>query len=146
MGADRHLEEAGDRLSPAEHALVHSLAAELPMVGPLPLGFIHGHAWPRNLLWSGRAAWIDFERSRFAPVAQEFVHLACGVWADKPRLRAACFSGYGRELTTQERHALTCLAALDAMSALTWGQAHGDPDVAARGRRTLDQLMTGVFA
>ncbi|WP_327687188.1 phosphotransferase enzyme family protein [Streptomyces sp. NBC_00467] len=146
LGTDRHLEEAGDRLTPAEHALVRRLAAELRIVGPLPLGFIHGDAWPRNLLWSEHAAWIDFERSRFAPVAQEFVRMACAVWADKPRLRAACFSGYGRELTPQERHALTCLAALDAVSALTWGETHGDPFVAARGRRTLDRLTTGVFA
>lgn len=145
-GADRHLEEAGDRLAPAEHALVRNLADQLREMGPLPLGFIHGDAWPRNLLWSGSAAWIDFERSRFAPVVQEFVPLACEVWADTTRLRTACLAGYGRELTRQENYALTCLAGLDAVSALTWGQTHDEPSVAARGRRTLDRLMTGVFA
>jgi Ser/Thr protein kinase RdoA (MazF antagonist) len=145
-GADRRLEEAGDRLTESEHMLVRRLADQLRGAGPLPLGFIHGDAWPRNLLWSGSVAWVDFERSRFAPVVQDFVALACGVWADQPRLRTACFSGYGRELTSKEQHVLTCLAGLDAVSALTWGQAHGDGDVAARGRRTLRRMMTGVFA
>ncbi|MGW2780281.1 phosphotransferase enzyme family protein [Streptomyces populi] len=145
-GVDRCLEEAGDRLTAAEHTLVRDLAGRLRRVGPLPLGFIHGDAWPRNLLWSGRAAWIDFERSRFAPVVQEFVALACGVWADEPRLRTACLGGYGRELTPEERHVLKCLAGLDAVSALTWGETHDDPHVAARGRRTLHRLTTGVFA
>lgn len=146
-GADRHLAEAGDRLTEAQRTLVRHLADQLRRVGPLPLGFIHGDAWPRNLIWSGRhAAWVDFERSRFAPVVQEFVASACGVWADRPRLRTACFNGYGRELTPEEHHVLKCLAGLDAVSALVWGEAHDDPHVAARGRRTLDRLMTGVFA
>ncbi|MFD5815788.1 phosphotransferase [Streptomyces sp. NPDC127038] len=144
--ADRHLEEAGDRLTPAQHTLVRHLAGRLRHAGPLPLGFIHGAAGPRNLLWSGRAAWVGFARSRFAPVVQDFVTLACGVWADRPRLRGAFLGGYGRELTPQEQHALTCLAGLDAVRALTPGAAHDDPDAAARGQRTLHRLMTGVFA
>jgi Ser/Thr protein kinase RdoA (MazF antagonist) len=145
-GADRQLEEAGNRLTPAEHTLVHDLAEQLRVAGPVPLGFIHGDVWPRNLLWSGWAAWVDFERSRFAPVAQEFVQLACGVWADSPRLRSACLSGYGRELTPDESRVLACLAGLNAVSALNWGEAHGDPCVTAHARRTLDRLMAGVFA
>ncbi|MET8100845.1 phosphotransferase [Streptomyces sp. NPDC005236] len=165
---DRHLEEAGDRLTEAEHRLVRHLADQLRWAGPLPLGFIHGDARPRNLLWSGHAAWIDFARSRFAPVVQDFVALACGVWADRPRLRTACLSGYGRELTPQELRVLKCLAGLDAVRALalTRGathdtnvrdadtrdaeardpEAHEDSYAAARGRRTLHRLMTGVFA
>jgi Ser/Thr protein kinase RdoA (MazF antagonist) len=131
--ANKHLNQAGDRLTDTERTLVRHLADQLRGAGPLPLAFIHGDAWPRNLLWSGHAAWIDFERSRFAPVVQEFVQLACGVWGDTPRLRTACFSGYGRELTPEENHVLTCLAGLDAVSALAWGEAHDDPHVAARG-------------
>ncbi|MFF3890017.1 phosphotransferase enzyme family protein [Streptomyces sp. NPDC001914] len=143
--ADRRLEEAGDRLTEAERALVRTLTEQLRWVGPLPLGFIHGDARPRHLLWSGRAAWVGFERSRFAPVVQDFVTLACGVWADRPRLRTACLSGYGRELTPQELHVLKCLAGLDAVSALARGDEHDDPPLAAGGRRTLHRLMTGVF-
>ncbi|OIJ63566.1 aminoglycoside phosphotransferase family protein [Streptomyces mangrovisoli] len=145
-GAYRHLEKAGDRLTAAEHALVRRLAGRLAEAGPVPLGFLHGDARPRNLLWSRYAAWIDFERSRFAPVVEEFVVMSCEVWVDRPRLRTAFLGGYGRELTAREQHALTCLSGLDAVKALNWGEAYGDPLVAARGRRTLDRLMTGVFA
>ncbi|MFE2532095.1 phosphotransferase enzyme family protein [Streptomyces sp. NPDC059371] len=145
-GVEGRLEDAGDRLTEAERTLVRTLTEQLRWVGPLPLGFIHGDAWPRNLLWSGRGAWVDFERSRFAPVVQEFVALACEVWPDRPRLRTACLSGYGRELTPPELHVLKCLAALYAVSALNRGEEYDDPCLAARGRRTLHRLMTGVFA
>jgi Ser/Thr protein kinase RdoA (MazF antagonist) len=148
-GADRHLEKAGDRLTPAEHKLVRDLADQLRLLPPLPLAFIHGDAWARNLMWSGelaQAGWVDFERSCFAPAVQEFVPLSCGVWADRPDLRTACLRGYGRGLSAEELHALKGLAALDAVSCLVWGPAHDDPEVTARGRRTLDRLMTGVFA
>ncbi|MFG2386625.1 phosphotransferase [Streptomyces avermitilis] len=123
-------------------------------VAPQPLMYeretfgLHGDAWLRNLLWSGarKAAWVDFGRSRFAPAVQEFVLLACGVWVDKPALRTACLRGYGRDLTPEEQHALKCLVALDAVSRPTWGSDDNDPDVTARGRRTLDRLTAGAFA
>ncbi|MWA08450.1 phosphotransferase enzyme family protein [Streptomyces sp. BA2] len=148
-GADRHLRAAGDRLTAPEQKLVRSLAEQLRTLPPLPLAYIHGDAWERNLMWSRtqqRAGWIDFERSRFATAVQDFVRMACTTWADRPDLRAACLQGYGRDLTAEEQHALKGLAALDAVSCLAWGPAHDDPDVTARGRRTLDRLMAGVAA
>ncbi|GAA2662741.1 hypothetical protein [Streptomyces vastus] len=72
--------------------------------------------------------------------------MSCGVWADRPGLRTACLGGYGRGLSCEELHALKGMAALDAVSCLVWGPAHTDPEVAARGRRTLDRLMAGLFA
>lgn len=147
--ADNHLCKAGDRLTGPEQQLVRDMAEQLRTLPPLPLAFIHGDAWDRNLMWSKaqkRAGWIDFERSRFATAVQDFVLMACATWVDRPDLRAACLQGYGRDLTPEEQHALKCLAALDAVSCLSWGSAHDDPDVTARGRRTLDRLMAGVFA
>ncbi|GAA2974054.1 aminoglycoside phosphotransferase family protein [Streptomyces enissocaesilis] len=64
-GADRHLGEAGGRLSAPEQKLVRDLAEQLQTLPPLPLAFIHGDAWDRNLMWSTvhqQAGWIDFER------------------------------------------------------------------------------------
>ncbi|MDN0200000.1 aminoglycoside phosphotransferase family protein [Streptomyces sp. S.PNR 29] len=148
-GADHHLQQAGDRLTAAEQKLVRDLAEQLRTLPPPPLAFIHGDAWERNLMWStglGQAGWIDFERSRLATAVQDFVLMACTPWADRPDLRAACLQGYGRDLTPEEQNALACLAALDAVSCLAWGPAHDDPHVTARGRRTLDRLMAGVFA
>jgi Ser/Thr protein kinase RdoA (MazF antagonist) len=43
-GADKHLQRAGDRLSPAEQKTVRGFAEELRTVGRVPLGFIHGDA------------------------------------------------------------------------------------------------------
>ncbi|ATM24600.1 hypothetical protein SMD44_p10101 (plasmid) [Streptomyces alboflavus] len=100
--ADRHLQAAGDRLTSAEQKLVRDLAEQLRMLPPLPLAYIHGDAWERNLMWSKtqqQAGWIDFERARFAAAVQDFVLMACSTWADRPDLRAACLQGYGRDLT-----------------------------------------------
>ncbi|MGW1728203.1 phosphotransferase enzyme family protein [Streptomyces sp. NPDC002306] len=147
--AETHLREAGDRVTAAEQTLVRDLADQLRNLPPLPLAFIHGDAWERNLLWSkdlGQAAWVDFERARFAAAVQDFVAMACGTWPHRPDLRAACLQGYGRDLTPEEQHALKCLAALDAVSCLVWGPKLDDPHVTARGRRTLDLLVEGVFA
>ncbi|MFD6043922.1 hypothetical protein ACFWG7_21760 [Streptomyces koyangensis] len=41
----------------------------------------------------------------------------------------------------RRRHALRCLSALDAVNCLVWGPDNDHPEVAARGRRTLDRLM-----
>ncbi|MFJ9566935.1 phosphotransferase enzyme family protein [Streptomyces fuscichromogenes] len=147
-GAENHLREAGDRVTAAEQKLVRDLAEQLRGL-PLPLAFIHGDAWERNLLWSkdlGQTAWIDFERARFAAAVQDFVPMACGIWTDRPDLRTAFLQGYGRDLVPEEQHALKCLAALDAVSCLVRGPKFDDPRVTARGRRTLDRLVEGVFA
>ncbi|GHE16023.1 phosphotransferase [Streptomyces alanosinicus] len=148
-GAEGHLAAVGDRLTAPEQKLVRQLAEELRALPPLPLAYIHGDAWDRNLMWSTarqQAGWIDFERSRAATAVQDFVLMACSSWTDRPDLRAACLQGYGRNFTVEEQHALKCLAAIDAVSCLVWGPKLDDPHVTARGRRTLDRLMAGVFA
>ncbi|WP_331726362.1 aminoglycoside phosphotransferase family protein [Streptomyces sp. NBC_00470] len=147
-GADRLLATAGGLLSVPEQKLVRELAGQLRALPPLPLAYIHGDAWDRNLMWSSaqqQAGWIDFERSRPAAAVQDFVLMACSAWTDRPDLRAACLQGYGRNLTPEEQHAVGCLAAIDAVSCLVWGPRLDDPDVTARGRRTLDRLMAGVL-
>jgi len=142
-GAGNHLREA--TLTTPERTLVRGLTARLRTLPPLPLAFVHGDAREDNLLWSPahrQAGWIGFGRSRFATAVQDFVPLACTTWTDRPDLRAAFLQGYGRDLTPEEKQALACLAALDAVTCLS----HGDPTRTARGRRTLDRLMAGVFA
>ncbi|GHI10467.1 hypothetical protein AQI88_30870 [Streptomyces cellostaticus] len=142
-----HLEAAGNWLSPQEQQVVLSRADELRVVGRLPLGYIHGDAQESHLMWAGRTqppALIDFGRSRFAPVVQDFVPLACGTWADRPRLRTAFFQGYGRALSREEQRALDCLMALYAARCLAWGRARNAPEAAARGRRVIDRLMDGA--
>ncbi|WP_066948039.1 aminoglycoside phosphotransferase family protein [Streptomyces lushanensis] len=162
--AERHLAHAGDRLSGTRRTLVRRAAENLlRLTDLLAPGHIHGDAQERNALWAGtpsgsrpgsragagagtgRLAMIDFERSRYAPAVQDFVRLACGPWQGRDDLRAAFFQGYGRPPTDAERHALPCLAALDAASCLAYGPAHGEHDVTERGLRTLDRLEKGIF-
>ncbi|MFJ2646506.1 phosphotransferase [Streptomyces sp. NPDC087420] len=155
-GVETHLVRAGALLTDHRRALVRRAAEHLlQLTDRLVPAHIHGDAQERNVLWtgagtgagagSGRLAVIDFERSRYAPAVQDFVRLACGPWQDRPDLRDAFFHGYGRTLTDAERQALTCLAALDAVSALAYGPAHGDDEVTERGTRTLERLERGLF-
>ncbi|QIQ04766.1 phosphotransferase enzyme family protein [Streptomyces liangshanensis] len=147
---ETHLVRAGALLTGHRRALVRRAAEHLlQLTDRLVPAHIHGDARERNALWtaagSGRLAVVDFGRSRYAPAVQDFVRLACGPWQDRPDLRDAFFHGYGRDLTDSERQALTCLAALDAVSGLAYGPAHGDDEVTARGTRTLERLERGLF-
>ncbi|MFD7134516.1 hypothetical protein [Streptomyces sp. NPDC059894] len=48
--------------------------------------------------------------------------------------------GYGRPFTAEEEARLTVLSVLDAVSGISYGAAHGDPEPVERGRRTLARL------
>ncbi|MFF3943038.1 phosphotransferase [Streptomyces phaeofaciens] len=139
-GVEKRLTAAGDRVRAAERRLVLRLAGDLLRLGPLPLGFLHGDAWERNLIWSGRTGWVDFSRARFGACVQDFVPMYCTAWAEDPGLRAAVLRGYGRELSSEEEYALMCLSALDAVGCLAWGVPNGDHALVERGRAVLARL------
>lgn len=118
--AERSVHAAGDQMPTTEREFVLARAAELRTAGRVPLGYIHGNLDEHTLRWSGTReplALIAFERARFAPVVQDFVPLACGPWAEQPRLRTAFFTGYGRRLIPEEKRALFCLTALHRVAA-----------------------------
>ncbi|GAB2882847.1 hypothetical protein GCM10027074_59130 [Streptomyces deserti] len=143
-GVEKHLARAGDRLTEPERQLVRDHADRLRRVDRVPVGFIHGDNQPRNWMWSRpirQLALIDYERTRPAALVQDLVILAATEWLDHPDREHAFLQGYGRPLTNAERLALRCLIALDAVNCLAWGPDNNDPDVTARGRRTLDRLM-----
>lgn len=45
-------------------------------------------------------------------------------------------------MTREEEAQLTLLAAMDAVSGIAYGTAHGDPELVERGLRTLVRLRT----
>ncbi|MFI5804468.1 aminoglycoside phosphotransferase family protein [Streptomyces sp. NPDC051561] len=140
-GLDRHLTAAGDHLTALEADILRRHVAVLLDLEDLPVGLLHGDLWERNLLWNGwRCALIDFERSMPGPLVADFVKLATAVWPEFPGLRSSFFNGYGRALSDAEERALVAFSAADAASALAYGPRHGDPQVTARGRRTVDRL------
>ncbi len=127
--AERVVHAAGDQMPPAEREFVLAHAAELRTVGRVPLGYVHGRVDEHTLRWSGTReplALTDFDRARFAPVVQDFVPLACDPWAERPRLKTAFFTGYGRRLLPEEKRALFCLTALHSVG--------GAAGAAERGR------------
>ncbi|MGW8876937.1 aminoglycoside phosphotransferase family protein [Streptomyces mirabilis] len=148
-GTERHLESAEDLIGERERETVRRHAAELTRLDPLPRGYVHGDFQERNWLFDtgpGRLAAVDLERARPHAVVFDIVRLACGPWVGRPDLRAAFFEGYGRELADKEERSLRCLAALDAVSAISWGVPHHDPEIVARGRATLARLERGDAA
>ncbi|MFD5757695.1 aminoglycoside phosphotransferase family protein [Streptomyces sp. NPDC127044] len=148
-GAERHLESAEDLIGERERETVRRHAAELTRLDPLLRGYVHGNFQERNWLFDtgpGRLAVVDLERARPHAVVFDIVRLACRPWVGRPDLRAAFFEGYGRELADKEERSLRCLAALDAVSAISWGVPHHDPEIVARGHATLARLERGDAA
>ncbi|MFI0976114.1 hypothetical protein ACH4SP_03690 [Streptomyces sp. NPDC021093] len=66
--------------------------------------------------------------------------LATGVRPENPALGPALLSGYGRPFSAVEQQALVAFCAADAASTLAHGLSRGDPEVTARGRRTVERL------
>ncbi|MGP8298097.1 phosphotransferase [Streptomyces inhibens] len=145
---EEHIATAGEMLTPAERELVRRQATRFPFLASCPAAYVHGDVQERNLLWdraTATATLLDFERAQPALAVDDFVRLAAGPWAHEPRLRAAFFTGYGRELTRPEKQVLPALAALDAVSGLVWGAHAGDEEVIDRARVTLKLLSNGAI-
>jgi Ser/Thr protein kinase RdoA (MazF antagonist) len=142
---EEHLRRADGLLRAREVTFVRACATTLSAIEPrLPMTATHGDFQPRNFLWdrrSRRLALIDFERAEPGPAVGDLVRLEYGSWDTRPELREAFLDGYDRNLTDDERQALTCLAALDALSGLQWGTEHGDTEVTSRARATFARLM-----
>ncbi|MFF8652587.1 phosphotransferase [Streptomyces huasconensis] len=142
---ERHLNGARPHLGPGDEEFIRAItgqAARLPALEAVPT---HGDFQPRNLRWDEAADTlyvIDFERSEQGPAVRDFVRLS-DAWHGRPDLRQAVRDGYGRSFTPEEEEQLTILCVLDAVSGLSYGAAHGDPELVERSRRTLARLRAG---
>ncbi|WP_217556956.1 phosphotransferase [Streptomyces sp. GbtcB6] len=140
------LDAARDRLTTDEQKLVLHLADRLRVLGPLPLGFVHG-SLERSLMWGPGAHLFvhSFEAAGFAPTVVDFARLACGPWATHPHLRLDFFNGYGRALKRDERLALRALTALHAVRVLAAdGSGHSDRRAAESAHMMLARLAEEV--
>ncbi|GLW75278.1 hypothetical protein Kpho02_75750 [Kitasatospora phosalacinea] len=122
-------------------SLVGAAAAEIPALADrLPLLFLHGDYATRNWLIdtaTGRHALIDFERSRYGLVVEEFVWLLGALWPERPDLREAFSTGYGRPLEPVEERLLLLLTVRLGASYLRTGLREGRADLQERGRLAL---------
>ncbi|MEU6011453.1 phosphotransferase [Streptomyces sp. NPDC047453] len=148
--ADRHLAGARSHLLPGDEEFVRELVRQAKDLPPLEWVETHGDFQLRNILSTPDAAdetddlevvvaVIDLERSEPGPAVRDLVRLS-DAWAGRPDLFEAFLAGYGRPLTAAEQARLVIDAALDSVSGIAYGAAHGDPELVERGRRTLARL------
>ncbi|MEU8950005.1 phosphotransferase [Streptomyces sp. NPDC048489] len=148
--ADRHLAGARSHLRPGDEEFVRELVRRAEGLQPLEWVETHGDFQLRNILYDPDAATgpddldvvvavIDLERSEPGPAVRDLVRLS-DAWAGRPDLLEAFLAGYGRSLTAAEQARLVIDAALDAVSGISYGAAHGDPELLERGLRTLARL------
>ncbi|MFE6490711.1 phosphotransferase [Streptomyces sp. NPDC057748] len=144
VGRERHLAAARHRLAPGDEEFVRGLVRQAKNL-PLPEQVeTHGDFQLRILCSDdidGSLAVIDLERSEPGPAVRDLVRLS-DAWAHRPDLYEAFLAGYGRTLTDAEESRLVIDSALDAVSGVAFGAAHGDPELDERGRRTPARLRT----
>ncbi|MFF4325836.1 phosphotransferase [Streptomyces sp. NPDC001591] len=141
---ERHLAGALPHLSLGDEKFVRATAERAAGLAPLHTVPTHGDFQLRNLRWDETADAlyvIDFERSEPGPAVRDFVRLS-DAWHGRPDLLQAVMDGYGRPFTPEEENQLTVLSVLDAVSGISYGTAHGDPELVERGLRTLARLRT----
>ncbi|WP_243762148.1 phosphotransferase [Streptomyces sp. Tu 3180] len=139
---ERHLDGARPYLAPKDEEFIRATAERVSALPALEAVPTHGDFQPRNLRWDEAADAlyvIDFERSEEGPAVRDFIRLS-DAWHGRPDLLKAVMDGYGRPFTTAEEAQLTILSVLDAVSGISYGAAHGDPELVERGRRTLARL------
>lgn len=69
---------------------------------------------------------IDFEHSQPDLYLADLQRLWVGAWRQRPDLKSAFLTGYGRRLSTAEEDALRSLSALWGLSTIVWARAHAD--------------------
>ncbi|MFE2728609.1 phosphotransferase family protein [Kitasatospora sp. NPDC059327] len=112
------------------------------------LAYCHGDFGPRNWIvrrdTDGRpvVGVIDFERGQVEePVRRDLMRVTLQLTQHRGDPRAAFASGYGRELTAEERSACRAWAAIDCPAALRRAlDHHRDEEVLGYARTVLDLL------
>ncbi|WP_435852004.1 phosphotransferase [Streptomyces rubradiris] len=140
---ERHLNEARPHLGFGDEEFIRATARRAVAL-PIPHQVVptHGDFQLRNLRWDATTDTlyvIDFERSEEGLAVRDFVRLS-DAWHGRPDLLEAVMDGYGRSFTPEEEAQLTVLSVLDAVSGISYGVSHGDPELVERGRRTLARL------
>ncbi|MEV0536312.1 aminoglycoside phosphotransferase family protein [Kitasatospora sp. NPDC050463] len=138
------LEPLAPRLADDRLALVEAASTDLAgLAEQLPLVYRHGDYETRNWLYdqdTGRHGLIDFSTAAHGVAAAEFVWLFGAVWPNRPDLRDAYFTGYGRLLTGDEDRLLQLLTVRLGASYLRTGLTKQREDLIKRGHLVLDRM------
>lgn len=97
----------------------------------------HRDFTPSNWLWDadGGLTVIDFGQSRADLAQWDLVKLEGELFARKPSLREPFYEGYG----SVDRTGLSDLLLLHGLQTAAWGDAHGNQEFSALGRRLLGE-------
>ncbi|WP_331764952.1 aminoglycoside phosphotransferase family protein (plasmid) [Streptomyces sp. NBC_01136] len=137
------LESTAGHLDAKQRALVQCVSRELPQLAEdLPAVYQHGDYSTRNWMWDrghGHGV-IDFAMSAYGIAVEEFVWLCGAVWAVRPDLKAAYFSGYGRPLSVSEERVLRLLTTRLGVSYLHSGLTKQKPVLVERGHLILARM------
>ncbi len=95
----------------------------------------HRDFTPSNWLWEPErgVVVIDFGQSRADAGLWDLVKLEGDLFEREPSLRESFYEGYG----PVDRSAMKDLLLLHGLQTAAWGDAHGDPEFSALGRRLL---------
>ncbi|HEX7002473.1 MAG TPA: aminoglycoside phosphotransferase family protein [Trueperaceae bacterium] len=104
------------------------VSAALPALAGAQRVRCHRDFTARNWLVGavGGVVVIDFEHSRPDWRYTDLERLWAGTWRRRRDLREAFLAGYGDGFTTDDEDLLAHLAALGALSTVTWAREHGD--------------------
>lgn len=134
-----------DLFDRVEIAFIREHMAALRDLPLMPWVTCHGDFGPHNWLVDSDVSVrvIDFSESRRNTPACDVARLCLQSWWDAPSLAAEFFAGYGRELTELERDYLGHQVVRRAVWAICWSRRRSMPDVEARARGRLADLVDG---
>lgn len=117
---------------------LHKRAAGLPRV-PCH-GDYAGHNWLRG---PNGLNLIDFSAARRSTAMSDWTRLFAGAWWGRPRLAAAFFDGYGRDLLEEEAACIRLHMRALTVTHIVAGRRNGQVLIEERGRQRLRALMDG---
>ena len=106
---------------------------------------VHCDFSPRNwLTFEGTAPLgvIDWERSRTGYYVEDFQRMIQDHWLIEPHLRAAFFTGYGREPSELEYLQANQVVLINAVGGVPWSISHGDLEFEQRNRAVIESLKS----
>ena len=85
---------------------------------------------------------IDWERSRPGYYVEDFQRMIQDHWVIEPHLRAAFFTGYGREPSELEWLQANQVVLINAVGGVPWSISHGDLEFEQRNRAVIESLKS----
>lgn len=139
------LAEADGAFSRSERRFARKQTRRLRRLQPQHLVPCHGDYRPHNWLMDDDRVLrvIDFGDARMGVWAWDLTRLSLGPWWECPELATVFMSGYGVDLTDDDRALIDFNGAAQAVIQVAWAHKHSKLEVEENGRQRLQELMAG---